>query len=86
MRPWDRHPPWAHWGFSLVWGIAGTFGPILLIIGLLGGSAAQLWIGIGLCLIWGASLAVDWLVVQWLKQHVDGWSPWRPPQWRWLRS
>jgi hypothetical protein len=70
----------------VLWAIAGTFGPILLLIALVRGSAMGLWIGIGLCVVWGGSLAVDWLLVCWLQQHVDGWTPWRPPDWRWLRS
>jgi hypothetical protein len=86
MRPWDRHPPWAHWGFYVVWAIAGTFGPILLVGGLFDMSSAGVWIGIGLCLVWLGSLAVDWLLVRWLEQHVEGWKPWRPPNWRWLRG
>jgi hypothetical protein len=69
----------------VIWGIAGTFGPIALLVGLLNGTTSSVWIGIGLCLLWGGSLAVDWLLVRWLRQHVDGWSPWQPPKWRWLR-
>jgi len=70
----------------VLWAIAGTFGPILLLIALVRGSAMGLWIGIGLCVVWGGSLAVDWLLVRWLQQHVHGWTPWRPPDWRWLGS
>lgn len=86
MRPWDKHPPWAHSAFYLVWAITGTFGPIVLIVGLLNGSTTSLWIAISMCLLWGCSLAIDWLVVRWLQRHVDGWKPWRPPNSRWLRS
>lgn len=32
MRPWDRHPPWAHCGFYVVWAVAGSVGPIMLIV------------------------------------------------------
>jgi hypothetical protein len=86
MRPWDKHPPWAHWAFYVTWVIAGSLGPILLLVGLWGASAAALWIGVGLCLVWGGSLATDWLLVRWLQEHVEGWSPWQPPGWRWLRA
>jgi hypothetical protein len=86
MRPWDRHPPWAHWAFYVIWAIAGSAGPLVLIVGLLGQSVGDAWIGIGLCAVWGGSLLVDWLLVRRLEQHVDGWSPWTPPTWRWLRS
>ena len=86
MRPWDKHPPWAHWAFYATWGIAGSLGPVLLLIGLVSGSAAGLWIGLGLCLVWGGSLAADWFLVRWLQAHVDGWSPWRPPNRRWLST
>jgi len=56
----------------VIWGITGSFGPIFLLIGLLSGPTADIWIGIGLCLVWGASLAADWVLVRWLQQHVDG--------------
>jgi hypothetical protein len=85
VRPWDKHPPWAHPGFYVIWGIAGTFGPIALLVGLLGGNTPSVWIGIGLCLLWGGSLGADWLLVRWLERHVDGWSAWQPPKSRWLR-
>jgi hypothetical protein len=58
----------------------------MLIVGLLGQPVGDAWIGIGLCAAWGGSLLVDWLLVRWLEQHVDGWSPWTPPTWRWLRT
>jgi hypothetical protein len=86
MRPWDRHPPWAHWAFYVIWGIAGTFGPMMLVVALLTRSTTGIWIGIALCLVWGGSLAADWLLVRRLQQRVDGWTPWSPPDWRWLRS
>jgi uncharacterized membrane protein len=86
MRPWDKHPPWAHWAFYVTWGIAGSLGPILLLVGLVSGSVVGLWIGLGLCLLWGGSLAADWLLVRWLQNHVDGWSPWQPPNLRWLST
>lgn len=70
----------------MVWVTAGTVGPIALLVGLIGGSAASLWVGIALCGVWASSLVVDWLLVQRLEQHVDGWTPWRPPTWRWLKS
>lgn len=85
MRPWDKHPPWAHWAFYVIWGIAGTLGPMMFFIGLLDGSTTGIWIGIALCLVWGGSLAADWLLVRRLQQRVDGWTPWSPPDWRWLR-
>jgi hypothetical protein len=88
FRFWDKHPPWAHWALYVVWGIAGTFGPMALGIWVVGGlgPARVLWLGIGLCVVWGVSLTIDWLLVRWLQEHVDGWTPWRPPNWRWLRS
>jgi hypothetical protein len=86
VRPWDKHPPWAHWRFFVIWAIAGSLGPIALLDGVIDSSAISVWLGIVLCLVWAISLAVDWLLVRWLQQHVEGWEPWRPPQWRWLRS
>ncbi len=92
MRPWDKHPPWAHWVFYAIWNIAGTFGPMGVSIWLVGKALGDhettrlLWIGIVLCVIWVASLAVDWLLVRWLQTHVEGWAPWRPRERRGLRS
>src|ERR1700759_5319890 len=80
VRPWDKHPPWAHWAFCVIWVIAGSLGPIALIVGLLNGSTTSLLIGIGFCSLWGLSLTVDWLLVRWLQQHLNGWTPWRPPK------
>lgn len=76
MRPWDKHPPWAHWGFFLIWVIAGSVGPILLIVELISGRA--IWIGAAVCFIWMADLGVDWVVVQRLKAGDPHWSPWEP--------
>ena len=59
MRPWDKHPPWAHWAFYVIWGIAGTLGPIMLFVSLLAGSTTGIWIGIALCLVWGGCLVAD---------------------------
>ena len=83
MRPWDRHPPWAHWSFYIVWGVAGTLGPVWFVVGLvLGGQ--RLWlIGLGLCLVWVIDLALNWLLVQ-RAQRNPGWQPWQPPPWKWL--
>ena len=88
VRPWDKHPPWAHWAFYVVWGVSSTFGLMSLGIWVDGGlrSTRFLWVGIALCVVWGAALAIDWLVVRCLQEHVEGWRPWRPPNWRWLRT
>jgi hypothetical protein len=59
---------------------------MLLLVGVLTASTKGIWIGIGLCLVWGGSLAVDWLLVRWLQQRVNGWTPWSTPGRRWLRS
>jgi hypothetical protein len=84
MRPWDRHPPWAHWGFYVVWGIAGTLGPILLFTSLLS-QPSDWWIGAALCGVWIATLGLDWLVVRRFRATVEGWTPWEP-KWGWLRK
>jgi hypothetical protein len=81
VRPWDQHPPWAHWSFYVVWGIAGTLGPIGLIVGLLSGSSSWL-VGAALCALWVADLVVDWLVVRRLMRN-ENWTPWEPT-WKWL--
>jgi uncharacterized membrane protein len=86
-RPWDNHPPWAHWGFFITWGVAGTLGPIALLENVMNGStAAGWWVAIALICVWLASMAVDWLAVRWLRVHVDGWTPWQPPKRKWLKS
>jgi hypothetical protein len=84
MRPWDRHPPWAHWGLYVVWAVAGSLGPIILIVSLLNG-AALWWIGLLLCVVWVAALGIDWLLVRRLQRDSPGWTPWKPKA-RWLRK
>jgi hypothetical protein len=86
VRPWDKHPPWAHWSFYSIWAITGSVGPIALFVSLINGSTEEILVGIVLCLICAGSLVVDWLLVRWLRRHVDGWTPWRPPHGRWLRG
>jgi hypothetical protein len=84
MRPWDRHPRWAHWGFYVVWAVAGTAGPLIVIVSLMDGSALW-WIGVLLCIVWIATLALDWLLVRRLQRDSPGWTPWEPKA-RWLRK
>jgi hypothetical protein len=81
-RPWDKHPPWAHSAFFVVWVIAGTLGPIALLDSLIVGPRGNWWIGLSLCLVWGIDLGIDWLLVRWLRGRVDGWQPWQPPTWK----
>jgi hypothetical protein len=83
VRPWDRHPPWAHWGFFVIWVIAGTLGPIVLIVGLLeGGSTTSIWIGVGLCVcgVWALDLVLDWMAVRVLKARHADLTPWQEPR------
>jgi hypothetical protein len=83
MRPWDTHAPWAHWGFYVVSAVAGTAGPIILIVTLIEGNALW-WIGMLLCIVWLAALGVDWVLVRRLESVSPGWTPWEPKA-RWLR-
>ncbi len=83
MRPWDRHPPWAHWSFFVVWAIAGTFGPILLIVGLTTGHGV--WVGVALCCVWAVDLAVDAIAVHRAEARDPNWIAWTPGS-KWLRS
>ena len=69
-----------------VWAVAGTIGPIALIVALTGGSTTSLWIGISGCVLWAGSLLFDWLLVRRFERRGDGWTPWRPPESRWLRG
>jgi hypothetical protein len=78
-RPWDRHPPWAHCSFFVVWGIVGTVGPIALLDGIIDGRSRVLLAGIVLCGAWGLTLGIDWLVVRRLRNRDDSWMPWEPP-------
>lgn len=59
-------------GVYVVSGVADTFGPIALLAELLDGKASAVWIVLGLCLVWGGSLAIDWLLVRWLRRVVLG--------------
>jgi hypothetical protein len=83
MRLWDRHPPWAHPAFYVLWAVTGSLGPIMLIVGLLDGHGGPLWIGVSLCCVWLLSLGADWLLVRRLRQSRPGWTPWEPKS-RWL--
>jgi hypothetical protein len=84
MRPWDRHPPWAHWSFYVVWAVAGSLGPIILIVSLLNGTALW-WLGMLLCIVWVATLGIDWLLVRRLQRDSPAWTPWEPKG-PWLRK
>lgn len=79
MRPWDKHPPWAHWGFFAVWVIAGSLGPIVLITGLLAGSGHLWWLGLALCGVWALDLGADWWIVRQRQHDQVDWMPWEPP-------
>jgi hypothetical protein len=79
-RPWERHPPWAHWSFFAVWVVAGTLGPIALVEWIFG--IGHWWRAFVLCGVWAIDLAVDWLLVRRLQRGVDGWRPWQPPTWK----
>jgi hypothetical protein len=81
-RPWDRHPPWAHWSFFAIWVIAGTLGPIALLVSLLSGPRSNWWIGVSLCVIWALDLAIDWLLVRRRQRRDPSWQPWQPPRWK----
>jgi hypothetical protein len=70
--------------FYVVWGIAGTVGPVALVVGLLSGSSVW-WVGAVFCVVWGVTLWLDWLLVQRLRRTVEGWTPWEP-RWSWLRK
>jgi hypothetical protein len=82
-RPWDRHPPWAHWGFFVIWITAGTLGPIALVVGLLAGHG-NWWIGAALCAVWAIDLGVDALLVRRLHSRDPGCQSWQPPAWKFL--
>lgn len=77
-RPWDKHPPWAHWGFFVIWLIAGSLGPIALIVGLMNGRSSSVWIGLALCGVWVLDLGADWIVVRTRRNQNPGWTPWEP--------
>lgn len=82
--PWrhllDKHPPWAHWSFFIVWALTASVGPIWFVVGLVSGSG-RWWIGLviyGMALV---TMGVDWLVVRRLRRHTPNWKPWEPPKW-----
>jgi hypothetical protein len=50
-------------GFYVVWAIAGTVGPIALIVSLLSDSS-RWWIGAVWCGMWITTRWVDWLLVR----------------------
>jgi hypothetical protein len=79
----NMHPPWAHGAFWLIWAITASLGPIAFIVGLLDGSGIW-WIGLLLYVVALMTMAVDWLIGRWLRDHRPAWRPWEPPNW--LRS
>jgi hypothetical protein len=81
VRPWDKHPPWAHWSFYVVWAVAGSVGPIFLLVSLIAGPRDLWWIGFVLCCIWLLDLGADWLAVRRLQRNSKGWTAWQPPRW-----
>ena len=80
-RPWDLHPPWAHWAFWLVAGIVGTIGPIVFLLGAIVRSHPVYLVGLWLCVAWALTLGLDWLAVRQLRRTVPDWQPWQPPDW-----
>jgi hypothetical protein len=67
----------------VVWAIAGTLGPILLLVGLITGRG--LWVGIVFCCVWVLDLIVDATVVRRKKARDSHWRAWSF-QSKWLRS
>jgi hypothetical protein len=66
-----------------VWAIAGTFGPILLIVGLVTGHGV--WLGVAVCCIWVLDLGFDAIIVRRRRTRDPNWNAWAPGA-RWLRS
>jgi hypothetical protein len=80
-RPWDGHPPWVHPSFFWIGLIAGTLGPIGLIVSVVSGHGRRWWLWAALCAVWVIDLLIDWLLVQRIKSRDPEWEPWQPPSW-----
>jgi hypothetical protein len=67
-----------------VWAIAGSAGPIILLVSLITGNPLW-WIGLVLCVVWVATLGIDWVLVRRFRRDAPGWTPWEPKL-HWLRK
>lgn len=77
----DKHPPWVHWSFFVVWAVFGTVGPIWLLIGLIVQPSVGWWVGLALCAVAAVTLVIDAAVAKRLQFRGDGsWAPWEPPR------
>jgi hypothetical protein len=65
-------------GVFVIWIIAGSLGPIALVVGLLDGRSSSVWIGLALCCVWALDLGFDWLAVRTLTNRDPRWNPWEP--------